>query len=1275
MNFAFEWLTGPDAGATIVAPPGRVVIGRSHAADVRCDDHTIERYHLLIELSLNGHRVVPLTPNPSVDVDGTPVRLAADTGLRTVIDLGTSRLRITPTELAADRTETAGAHLLGTTLVRTPRQIPALNEIAVEQPRPPERITLGAATLVPTVLSVAAAGVLAAVTGQIMFVLFGALGAAVALASWAGQTVAAWRRYRRERHRYHTDVGHYEDAVARRRHEFVVHHLLITPTIGAARRTIGELAAPLWMRRRADPDVARVSLGVGDVAWHDPAGVTPVGDLRQATIGDLPVAADLGVGQRLAIRGPLPSGRAVARSLVLQLAAHTGPADLRMVVVTDDTNRWACLGALPHLADSAGAAMVIRESQVADVLSGLESATDAHIVVVTDITGALASRTSPLRRFITGARQPALIALVDGDSATPNVCTSELHIGAGPLARWRPDMALASVPSEVRWTGVGTACVAALAERLAMVVDPEDAMRTAALPNSLRLRDLLTAAHPDGITPESVAAGWVAGGTNPPPRTPLGAAADGVVDLDLVRDGPHGLLAGTTGAGKSELLRSLVVGLALTNSPDHLTFVLVDYKGGATFDACAALPHVVGLVTDLDDQLADRALRSLGAELRRREHLLREFGADDIDQLRERGGSLARLVVVIDEFAALVKEQPDFLHALISTAQRGRSLGMHLLLATQRPSGIISDDIRTNTNLRIALRVQDRSDALDVINDPAPAELPRGVPGRAVMRLSADELITFQAARCTEGDDLTELIGAAAGASTLLGLAAPPRPWQEPLADGRTIAAALDGTDGVVGVLDDPDHQRQRELRWTATGNLLIAGSQGSGVTGALVTLAAVTCRHAAHTLRPLHLYVIDAVGDDRLQQLQMMPACAAVVRLHERERLTRMIARLHGIVQQRIAAGGQAEGDATCVLLIDGIDTVRRVLDDIDTQRDYDALMEAITCGAAVGMVAVMATSTPASVPFTITSTCTERWVLHLTDANEAHMLGVRPETVPAAGRPGRLVHTTTGLAAQLAFVEPHPVPCPAEHLPLPIEPLPVAFTDDRLDRSWKVDDVTGLSVGLGFSSAATAAIEVPGGEHLLVLGPSRSGRSTALQRVGAAWLDVHPRGWVGRITPRRSSLAAGAEYANVDEALAQLPPIGSALLLVDDAELVDDPHGGLAALVAKRRSDVLVVAAGKSDALRQTYGHWSAVIRRSRLGLLAATSNDTDGDMLGVITPRRLPTSPRPGLFWLVDNGTLVLAQLALPPAGSIVGAHASSAHRRRRPDGAGATQSLAH
>ncbi len=491
------------------------------------------------------------------------------------------------------------------------------------------------------------------------------------------------------------------------------------------RQAIEARTTDLWVRRGSHADGFAISVGVGSIAWEPVLdgsstarrGTGDLGDV--ALLPDMPLIADLGDSCRLAVRGTGDRTQAAVRSMLVQLAANCGPADMRVVVVTHESARWRWLERLPHATTAAGGVAVVAESELSDLVAEYDLAPHPHLLIVTDVADLLTARTSPMRRVLVAGRSVALIVLVPPDDGIPHVCTSLLDL-CGPLnARWHADAALASLPVQARYFGVSERSALRLVSCLAGLVDPEDPLGGAGgIPRDVTLMSLLQSHDSPAI-----AASWLAGGPDPAPRAVVGVAADGVVDIDLDRDGPHALMAGTTGAGKSELLRTLVVGLAVASSPDHITFVLIDYKGGATFDACARLPHVVGVVTDLDDHLADRALRCLHAELRRREQLLREAGAADMAAYRRsvRGGVLPRLVVVVDEFAALVSEHPDFLHALVGIAQRGRSLGVHLILATQRPSGVISDDIRANTNLRLALRLHDTTDALDVVGDRAPS--------------------------------------------------------------------------------------------------------------------------------------------------------------------------------------------------------------------------------------------------------------------------------------------------------------------------------------------------------------------------------------------------------------------------------------------------------------------------------------------------------------------------------------------------------------------------
>ncbi|HSB88342.1 MAG TPA: FtsK/SpoIIIE domain-containing protein, partial [Ilumatobacteraceae bacterium] len=949
-------------------------------------------HHVIIEITAEGASVCQLSGRLPVRLDGAPLDGVVNVRSRSTLEIGHSILSMSPGELTGPGQNGANvsATARGQVLVRGPRAAPEL-DLRPLQPLADHRVgNDSSGGLLPALLALGGSGLLAILVHQPMFLLFGAIGAVAALGTWGGQRIGTLRRRRSEARARAEDAARFEREVACQRQQFLDHHRAHASTPASARQALEGPTAQLWARRGSHADAFAVSLGLGTIAWTPQVAERRGGDADQLTatslLPDLPIVADLGSGCRLAVRGERERTEAIVRSLLVQLAANCGPADVRFVVVTRYRERWAWLEPLPHATTAATSLTAIDDAELPEAIAELDAASGMHIVVVTDAPEVLATRTSPLRRAMSGDRSMAVIVLVPATDGVPHMCTSLVDVGGPMLARWHADAALASLPEQVRWAGISECSAAALAHRVAGLVDPEDVLTaTRAVPRDVGLLSLLPRADVLGIVDA-----WAAGGLDPAPRTPIGIATDGVVDIDLVRDGPHALLAGTTGAGKSELLRSLVAGLAVACSPDHVNFVLIDYKGGATFDACAELPHVVGVVTDLDDHLADRALRSLQAELRRREQLLRDGSAADLSAYRRAPTAhpLPRLVVVVDEFASLVAEQPEFLHALVGIAQRGRSLGVHLILATQRPNGVISDDIRANTNLRLALRLHDAGDALDVVGDRSPATISRSMPGRAVVRLGPEEVLTFQTARCTAGEAdgttaLEQRVSAVRSAFTSIGGHPPRPPWLAPLpteipVDDDALAR------GAVGLVDDPDRQQIVPLHWrTGQGHLLLVGSAGSGTTSALVLLGCAAIAAGSGC----HVWAIDGRGDPTLDGLLRSPWCGGVVRLHERDRLVRLLNRLGRELTTRVADPGAPR--QPIVVLVDGFELVRTSLDELETSPEFEVLDTIAAVGAAHDITLVAAFDRAAAVPSVMLARCSERWLFHVGDPLDAAALG----------------------------------------------------------------------------------------------------------------------------------------------------------------------------------------------------------------------------------------------------------------------------------------------
>ncbi len=1297
-------VVGPSCERWITLAPGRHSVGRATTAAVCIDDPAIELHHGILDVADDATATfTQLTGAFPATLAGLPCRPAHP--VDGAISIGNSRLVIGRDAVAAVVTAGSLARTDRDPWRRVVRRGPVRPDVApalsLEIPEPAAvHRAPPLTTLVGAGVAALGAGVLAAVLGQMLFAVFAAVGALASLATWAVGAVAT----RRDRRRAHADhrraVIEFEHTLDRARlaadRDHRVRHRSVVDALDRIHRTPGSV----WSRRCANDEALCVTVGRGTSRWTPPIGTDDRRRLdaellvaleRCERLDDVAVPLALEPSATIALHGPLAVTEALCRSMIVQLAADYGPVDWDLQVVADDPSRWSWVSWLPHARHRpclVAAADATALAAAMDVTGDGDPPLRRRTVIVVDAPALLSARTSALRRRLDRG-DATCIAVVAAEVSVPAIVDRILEVGDTGAARWiETSGAWTALDRDIVIAGVSTSTAEAAARQLAPLLDPEDDDGTAGVPSHVALSELEPI---DDSTPTAIARRWRNAGDDPAPSACVGRSADGTVDIDLARDGPHALIAGTTGSGKSELLRTLVVSLAVHASPDHVTMILIDFKGGSTFDACARLPHTVGVVTDLDDGLAERVLASLDAEVRRRERLLRAVRVDDLSAYRRIGvDPLPRLVVIIDEFASLAKELPHFLGALVSIAQRGRSLGIHLVLATQRPAGVVTDDIRANTNLRIALRLQDRADAHDVVGDPAPARFPLGTPGRAALRLGPDELVVFQTAdssrpascrstrltvQPTDGagsraastapspdgptalESLVAAIGLAAG---MIGAADPHRPWIDPL-PALVRPRDLDD-DTAVGLLDDPAEQCRRPLAWAPSdGSLLLVGAVGSGTTTAAATVAQRCMRRAGP--EALHLYVIDAQGDAVWSPFEAADHCGAVVRVTETERVGRLLARLADEVDRRST---DATREPLIVVVIDGVAAVRDAVGEVghgETARRLDRLLRD---GPAAGIVAVITTDggSPAGLAVPRSST----WVFHVDDRGTANTVGLRAP-VASPGAPGRLRVVETGLEGQVVFdpealhssavaeVSDVSASSPADasadsatwaaRRAAPVRVLPEVVDPDVFDATVAEhavgstgqgpDEPVELPIGLGADDLTPATLRVPVGDHVFIGGGARTGRSTALRQVEWAWRRGHPAGRVVHVDRRRPIDANVAALADGDHRL---------LVVVDDAERVDDHDGTLAQLLA--RPDVTVAAAARLEAVRVAYGHWTRDVARSRCGVIMTAMGDVDGELLGATLPRRSMIPPRPGLAWIIDQGGHRLVQVAarMPP-----------------------------
>ncbi|GAB2521182.1 FtsK/SpoIIIE domain-containing protein [Paramicrobacterium agarici] len=650
----------------------------------------------------------------------------------------------------------------------------------IRVPAPPGEPTRAPFPVMASIAPVIAAVAIWAITRSPYVLMFAILGPVIAIAGMMDSRLTGRRRARRQEREYREGIREIEALLDEQHAAEREARLTQTPTA----REVLDNAGRVTRWRAPDQRRRVVAVGLGDRSSSlSLTGATDAPEnedlCRTASIvSDAPCTVDASRG--IAVLGPQVLSRAVVRGYLLQLCHAGDPRTIRIVSLPDAGWEWA--KHLPHAASAGDADVTVRVIE--------ESSLTAPPADVT-------------------------LAVCESVETAPASCAELITCDTTTTASWQS----ADDPSNVHDLTihpVTAVAAAAYAKRLAALAADTGVLSAYGTP-------------PDAVVWADLSHEAPGSGT----RVVVGRSSHGDVAVDLVEHGPHAVIGGTTGSGKSELLSTWALGLAARNTPEEVALLLVDFKGGATFAPLQTLPHVVGVITDLDPHGATRALESLKAEVMYRERTLRERGVHDASQV----ASLGRLVIIVDEFAAMLDGFPE-LHALfVDIAARGRSLGMHLVLCTQRPTGVVRDSLLANCTLRLSLRVNNRADSTAVIGVETAASLPVDPPGRCVVVVPDRDPETVQIGR-VQPADIADVARRHAGS------APPRRPWLDPLPTDIPLSSLPLSADAfVVGMADLPREQRQEVAQWRphADGSLLALGASRAGKSTLAACLAQQT--------------------------------------------------------------------------------------------------------------------------------------------------------------------------------------------------------------------------------------------------------------------------------------------------------------------------------------------------------------------------------------------------------------------------------------------------
>ncbi len=1286
-------VAGPDCGKEFPLWRGTAYIGREHGAEIQVSDSSVSRRHaklvvadLMVFPEISG--VPGIVAVPSVEV----VDLGSANGIsiggaevpRAMLRAG-DRVRLGDTEVEVRLLGDAVGALVGDSasmaFSRSPRIASLFEGREFDLPELPERPRPSRlpwlAMMFPALLGM---GIFAYNQSpySLMFVFMSPL---MMLGNYVEQRRGGKKDFENLMRDFREDI----EIVAKKIRELLVveaeQRRRENPSSAECAKAARRFSPLLWTRRGDTPGFLQLRLGQGTLPSRSSMKMPAVGrstaqawsELASSVEGlsivaDVPVVVDPLSTGAIGVSGSRSVALPVARSLVLQAVSLHSPAELIVAAFasTATARDWDWLKWLPHTASA--------HSPIS--LSHLASTAPACSALLSDLEDLVASADEPGQDQ--DPSQPRVLVMVENDAPAERSRLVQLaekgwHKGVcvvwfAPTTPLLP--AACRVFLEVNGSEGGASYVREGKLVTPVVVDTVSLEQALAAARSLApVEDSGAPVDDDSELPRAVSLLTLTGTeladsedavierwgesrsivTGPfAPQTPyrkpgnlraiLGQSAQGTFSVDLRADGPHALVGGTTGAGKSELLQAWILGMASAHSPQRVTFLLVDYKGGSAFRDCVQLPHTVGLVTDLSPHLVRRVLTSLSAELRHREHLLAQYQAKDLVELERRGEVDAppSLVIIIDEFAALVQEVPEFVEGVVNVAQRGRSLGVHLILATQRPAGVIKDNLRANTNLRLALRMADENDSADVLGSTVAASFDLDLPGRAVSKCGPGRLTPFQTGYAggwtsetppppemrvetlnyglgqvweppvDEADidhdrsdlgptDIQRLVSTISIAAKTAELPTPRVPWLPELGqvyDLARLPTARRDDRLVFGVADDPDNQAQPVVAFNPDreGNLAVYGASGSGKSVFLRTIALA----AGFTVRggPCHVYGID-FGNRALSMLESLPHVGSIVPGADHERLTRLLMFLREAIDDRAVRYSRASAatitdyrrlanahdEPRIIVLVDGLAAFRAAYEVGGRVRWLDLFTALAADGRPVGVHFVISVDQRTGMPSSLASAVQSRVVLRMANTDDYSFLGVAGDVLSMASAPGRGL--LNGAEIQCAVLGGT-----SEGLgqARAVNAFGAAMRKAGLSEAPPIRSLTDRVLMndlpsevegrpvLGVGSTTLSALPFEPRGSFVVTGPSGSGRTTSLASVVRSLHRWCPAMTLYLVTPRRSGELAA--LSDWTDVAAGTDAI-AALTARLQAEMDDGAHQGPMAVVIERVDDLAGTAA----------------------------------------------------------------------------------------------------